>query len=138
MRVSTKGRYGLRIMCDLAANENGGYISLREVSRRQEITVKYLEQIVPMLTNAGLVKSFRGNNGGYRLTRPPEEYTVGEILRVTAGSLAPVACVEKPEVECSRAENCLTMPFWVGLDRVINEYADRITLADLVQRRLSE
>lgn len=138
MRISTKGRYGLRVMCDLAINENGGYISLREVSKRQGITVKYLEQIVPLLSNAGLVKSFRGNNGGYRLTRSPEEYTVGEILRVTAGSLSPLACVEGPEMECPRAGDCVTMPFWAGLDRVINEYADQVTLADLVQRRLSK
>lgn len=136
MRISTKGRYGLRIMCDLAANDNGGCISLREISQRQRISVKYLEQLMPPLTNAGLIRSYRGNNGGYRLTRAPQEYTVGEILRATTENISPVACMEHPEEECPHAEDCLTMPFWVGLDQVIKEYADHITLADLVARRL--
>ncbi len=134
MKFSTKGRYALRIMIDLAVNDNGEYIRLRDISERQGITVKYLEQIMPLLTRAGMVRSYRGNNGGYRLSRRPEEYTVGEILRTTEGNLAPIPCLEDEPNQCPRSQECTTLPFWEGMWRVINEYADSVKLADLIRR----
>lgn len=134
MKISTKGRYALRIMIDLALNDNGDYIRLKDISERQEITLKYLEQIMPLLTKAGYVRSYRGNNGGYRLARRPEEYTVGDILRTTEGSLAPIPCLEDQPNRCGRSAECATLPFWEGLWKVINEYADSVTLDSLVPR----
>lgn len=133
MRVSTKGRYALRIMADLAIQEQGVFIRLKDISERQSITLKYMEQIMPLLTKAGYVKSYRGNNGGYMLARKPEEYTVGEILRTTEGSLSPIACIEDCPNRCQRKEECVTLSFWEGLWKVINEYVDSVTLADLVK-----
>lgn len=133
MRVSTKGRYALRIMADLAMNENGGYIPLKDISKRQNITLKYMEQIMPMLTKAGYVKSCRGNNGGYMLAKRPEEYTAGEILRTTEGSLSPLACIEDNPNRCPRKDHCTTLSFWKGLKNVIDEYVDHVTLADLIK-----
>lgn len=133
MRISTKGRYALRLMIDLAENHDGSLISLRDVAERQEISVKYLEQIVGMLSKAGLLRSGRGPQGGYRLSRAPEEYTVGDILRLTEGNLAPVACLEDAENQCQRCGECATLDFWSGLYRVINQYIDQFTLADLVE-----
>lgn len=132
MRISTKGRYALRIMIDLAENENGDYIRLKDISERQDITRKYMEQIMPLLTKSGYVKSYRGNNGGYMLARRPEEYTVGEILRTTEGSLAPIACIEGPADSCARSGQCPTRRFWAGMWEAINEYVDSVTLADLM------
>ena len=134
MKVSTKGRYALRIMVDLAQNDNGEFIRLKDISDRQNITIKYLEQIMPLLTRAGYVKSYRGNNGGYRLARRPEEYTVGDILRTTEGSLAPLACLEDDPNQCPRCNECTTLPFWAGMWKVINDYVDHVTLEDLVER----
>ena len=134
MRVSTKGRYALRIMTDLAIHDNGEYIRLRDIAERQSLTLKYMEQIMPMLTNAGYVKSYRGNNGGYMLAKKPEEYTAGEILRVTEGSLSPISCIEDSPNRCPRSEQCATLSFWDGLWKVINEYVDGITLADLAKK----
>lgn len=133
MRSSTKGRYALRIMVDLAEHNTGEYIRLKDISERQQITLKYMEQIMPMLTRAGYVKSYRGNNGGYMLAKRPEDYTAGDILRVTEGSLAPIACIEEPSNACERREICTTAAFWEGLWRVITEYTDSVTLADLVK-----
>lgn len=133
MKVSTKGRYALRIMADLAMNDNGEYIRLKDISKRQVITLKYMEQIMPLLTKAGYVKSYRGNNGGYKLAREPEEYTVGEILRTTEGSLSPIACIEDEPNQCPRKDCCTTLSFWEGMWKVINEYVDGITLADLIK-----
>lgn len=133
MRVSTKGRYALRIMIDLAENDNGGYIRLKDISERQDITLKYLEQIMPLLTRAGYVRSYRGNNGGYMLARKPQEYTVGDILRTTEGSMAPIACIEDTPNRCPRSSKCSTLSFWEGLWRTINEYTDGFTLADLMK-----
>lgn len=133
MRVSTKGRYALRIMVDLAIHENGQYIRLKDISERQSITLKYMEQIMPLLTKAGYVKSYRGNNGGYMLARKPEEYTAGEILRTTEGSLSPIACIEDTPNRCPRSGECTSLPFWEGMWKVINEYVDSVTLADLVK-----
>lgn len=135
MKVSTKGRYALRIMADLAMHSNGEYIRLKDISERQAITLKYMEQIMPSLTKAGYVKSYRGNNGGYMLARKPEEYTVGEILRSTEGSLSPLACIEDTPNQCPRKEECTTLAFWEGLWKVINEYVDSITLADLIKMK---
>ena len=131
MKISTKGRYALRVMIDLAVNDKGDYVSLKDISNRQEVSLKYLEQIMAMLNKAGYVKSTRGNNGGYRPAKSPEEYKVGDILRKTEGDLAPIACVNGEE--CGKRENCKTFKFWQGLDNVINEYVDSKTLADLIK-----
>lgn len=131
MKISTKGRYALRVMIDLAVNDKGDYVSLKDISNRQEVSLKYLEQIMAMLNKAVYVKSTRGNNGGYRLAKSPEEYKVGDILRKTEGDLAPIACVNGEE--CGKRENCKTFKFWQGLDNVINEYVDSKTLADLIK-----
>ena len=131
MKISTKGRYALRVMIDLAVNDKGDYVSLKDISNRQEVSLKYLEQIMAMLNKAGYVKSTRGNNGGYILAKSPEEYKVGDILRKTEGYLAPIACVNGEE--CGKRENCKTFKFWQGLDNVINEYVDSKTLADLIK-----
>ncbi len=132
MKFSTRGRYALRIMVDLAMNDNGEYIRLKDISKRQDITVKYLEQIMPLLTRAGYVTSLRGNAGGYKLSRKPEEYTAGEILRTAEGSLAPITCLDDHPNVCPRCYECVTLPFWQGMEKVISEYADSFTLADLV------
>lgn len=132
MKISTKGRYALRLMVDLALNNNGENISLKEISSRQGISVKYLEQIISMLNRAGYVKSERGSNGGYRLTKKPEEYTVGMILRLTEGSLAPIACVDEDGAGCDRFEQCATFSVWKKLNDAINGVVDSITVADLV------
>ena len=133
MKISTKGRYALRIMIDLARHDEGSYIRLKDIAERQNITLKYMEQIMPLLTKAGYVRSYRGNNGGYMLARKPEEYTVGDILRTTEGSMAPIACIEDQPNRCPRCEECTTLPLWEGLWKVINEYTDRYTLADLME-----
>ncbi len=131
MKISTKGRYALRMMVDLAEHDDGEYIRLKDIAIRQEITLKYLEQIIPQLT-----RSCRGNNGGYMLTRGPEEYTVGEIIRALEGSLAPVACITDNPNRCPRQEECATLEFWEGLWRVVNEYMDGVTLADLMEKHV--
>ena len=136
MKFSTKGRYALRIMEDLAVHDNGEYIRLRDIAERQAITLKYMEQIMPLLTKAGYVKSYRGNNGGYMLTRKPEDYTAGEILRTTEGSLSPLSCIEDTPNQCPRSEYCMTLSFWEGMWKVINEYVDGVTLADLIQNEI--
>ena len=133
MRISTKGRYALRLMIDLAEHDDGSLISIRDVAERQGIAAKYLEQIVGLLSKAGFLRSGRGPQGGYRLSRAPEEYTVGDILRLTEGNLAPVACLEGSENRCERSHECATLDFWTGLYAVINQYIDRFTLADLVR-----
>lgn len=134
MKVSTKGRYALRLMIDLAEHDSGDYIPLRDISERQGISVKYLEQIVTQLSRAGFLRSVRGAQGGYRLSRRPENYTVGEILRITEGDLAPIACLSDETASCPRESECATLDFWKGLRRVINEYVDGSTLDDLVEQ----
>ena len=134
MKISTKGRYALRLMIDLAQHDAAGYIPLRDISKRQEISAKYLEQIVVQLSRAGFVTSTRGAQGGYQLARHPAQYTVGEILRITEGSLAPVACLEHDPVECARAADCITLGFWRGLYDVVNQYVDSVTLEELVNQ----
>lgn len=132
MKISTKGRYSLRVMIDLASNSNGNYISLRDIAIRQEISNKYLEQIIAMLNKAGYLETARGNSGGYRLAKQAKEYRVGDILRATEGDLTPIYCLTE-EGECSRKEDCKTHSFWKGLDKVINEYVDSKTLEDLIK-----
>ena len=132
MKISTKGRYALRVMIDLALHDTGEYIALKDISARQDITVKYLEQIVTTLGKAGLLRSMRGNNGGHKLARKPKDYSVGEILRTMEGSLTPVECLQNAQMECPRADSCATLNFWKGLDEVVNKYVDSYTLQDLV------
>lgn len=131
MKISTKGRYALRVMIDLAMNNTGEFISIKDISKRQGISAKYLEQIVSLLNKAGLLQTARGNNGGYKLNKEVKEYTVGEILRAAEGDMAPITCV-KEEAKCDKKAGCLTYEFWKGLDDTINEYMDSKTLADLI------
>ena len=137
MRVSTRGRYALRLMLDLAMNNTGEPVRLKDVAKRQEISEKYLEQIISILIKAGCVKSVRGPAGGYSLKRKPEEYTVGMILRLTEGSLAPVDCVEDG-IDCGRADQCVTVLLWKKLNDAINGVVDNITLADLVDWQMQK
>lgn len=132
MLISTKGRYALRVMIDLVEHQSEGYIPLKEIAERQEISEKYLESIIKILVKAKLLDGLRGKGGGYKLTKAPEQYTVGSILRLTEESLAPVACLEDGAAPCTRAAECRTLPLWQGLDKVINEYLDSILLSDLV------
>lgn len=133
MKISTKGRYALRLMLDLALSDPGVPVPLRDVAQRQDISDKYLEQIVTPLSRAGLVRSVRGAGGGYLLTRAPSEYTVGEILRPLEGSLAPVSCVDGSEC-CGRADQCVTVEVWREIQQAVAGVVDHITLADLVRR----
>jgi Rrf2 family protein len=132
MKISTKGRYALRMMIDIAENSGDERVTIKEISERQNISVKYLEQIVPNLTKTGLLRSERGSGGGYRLSKAPDQYTMGDILRAIEGKLAPVACLEDEINQCSRAEICKTLRFWKGLYKVINDYVDSITLQDVI------
>ena len=134
MKISTRGRYALRFMIDLAMHSENQYIALKDISARQEISVKYLEQIASLLSKHGLLMSIRGQQGGYKLSRSPAKYSVGEILRLTEGPLAPVACLENPDMPCERLAVCKTLPFWRGLYKVIEEYVDNYTLEDLVNQ----
>ena len=132
MLISTKGRYALRVMIDLAENQGEqDYVPLKEVARRQDISEKYLENIVKTLVRNGMLKGVRGKRGGYRLTKSPDEYSVGAVLRLTEGSLAPVACLEHTPIQCERAGDCRTLSMWKGLHEAVEDYLDGITLADL-------
>ena len=133
MRISTKGRYALRLMTDIAIHSKEGNVSLKDVAERQQISMKYLEKIAGMLSRAGMLRSSRGAQGGYQLVKAPEEYSLGSILRLTEGELAPVACLEGPENRCARCNACSTLDFWTGLYAVVNEYVNQHTLAELVQ-----
>lgn len=132
MRISTKGRYALRLMLDLAMNNTGEPVRLKDVARRQEISEKYLEQIISVLNKAGYVKSVRGPAGGYTLRNAPRDYTVGMILRLTEGSLACVECVENNGEGCNRVEQCVTILLWKKISDAVNQVVDTITLEDLV------
>ena len=133
MMISTRGRYALRVMIDLAEHSNGGYIPMKDVAARQEISLKYLERILPVLAKNGLVEGIQGKGGGYRLTRDPSAYPVGEILRLTEGDLAPVACLENGSTPCGRSIECRTIEMWSRLNQLINDFFDGITLADLMK-----
>ncbi|MCM1467675.1 MAG: Rrf2 family transcriptional regulator [Alistipes sp.] len=133
MKISTKGRYALRLMLDLALQDTGEPVSIKDIAKRQEISEKYLEQIISVLNKAGFVKSVRGASGGYVLKRQPKEYTVGMILRTTEGSLAPVECAEDRNGECGRMAGCVTVMVWKKINDAVNDVVDNITLADLVE-----
>lgn len=132
MKISTKGRYALRLMLDLAMNEDGHVVRIKDIAARQQISDKYLEQIISVLNKAGYVRSTRGPQGGYTLKKRPEDYTVGMILRLTEGNLAPVACVEEDAAVCAREEKCATVEVWRRLNQAISDVVDHMTLADLV------
>ncbi|MCR5652655.1 MAG: Rrf2 family transcriptional regulator [Ruminococcus sp.] len=136
MRVSTKGRYALRMLVDLAEYQGEGYIALKDIAKRQEISKKYLEQIVPVLNKSRILQTNRGFQGGYRLAVSPEKITMGEVLRLTEGSLSPLACIDDDKyIECSRREDCSTLYVWQGLKKVIDGYLDGITLQDILEHK---
>ena len=134
MIVSTKGRYALRVMIDLAEHQSEKYVPLKEVAARQEISEKYLENILKVLVQNGFLEGLRGKGGGYRLRKEPDQYTVGQILRVMEGSLAPVACLEEGSAPCARVASCRTLSLWSGLNDLIQDYLDRFTIADLMKK----
>ena len=132
MIISTRGRYALRIMTDLAENGGENYVPMKEIAAREELSLKYLEQIVPVLVKNGLLEGVQGRSGGYKLTRRPEEYPIGEILRLTEGTLSPVECAEFSGEGCEHKENCRTLPVWMRLNDLIIGYLESVTLADLL------
>ncbi len=134
MKISTKGRYAVRLMYDLAIHYTGEWIALKDISKRQNISVKYLEQIVRQLSICGYLKSLRGPHGGYQLAREPKNYTVYEILQITEGSLQPVACLDDDVNQCERYSECPTIEIWEGLGKVVYEYLNNITLQDVVEK----
>lgn len=134
MMISTKGRYALRVMIDLAEHCNGEYIPMKDVVKRQQVSQKYVERIMTMLSKANFVEAVHGKGGGYRLNRSPDEYIVGDILRLTEGSLAPVACLDCDAEECERADQCRTLPMWKELNDRIADFFDGITIADLMKK----
>lgn len=136
MIISTKGRYALRIMLDLAAHPDDGHISLKTISTRQSISMKYLEAIVAMLNKADLLDSMRGKDGGYKLNRAPKDYNIAQIIKLTEGSLAPVACLECGTNTCERAADCLTLPLWENLEYLIEQYLSSVTLEDVMLGRV--
>ena len=135
--ISTRGRYALRVMIDLAEHGGGDFVPMKEVAARQEISLKYIERIMPLLTKENLVEGQHGKGGGYRLCRPPEDYSVGEILRITEVGLAPVACLECGAKPCSRAAECRTLPMWKKYYAMTNEFFDGISIADLMKNGAS-
>ena len=134
MKISTKGRYALRLMIDLAEHREEGYISLKDISKRQEISKKYLEQIIAIVNRPDILRANRGVQGGYKLAKLPSQYTVGDILRMTEGSLSPVDCVDQDPIECPHSADCTTLPIWRNLSKIINEYLDSVTLQDIVDQ----
>lgn len=134
MLISTRGRYALRVLIDLAENQTEGYIPMKDIAQRQGISLKYIERIIPALAKNNFVEGVHGKGGGYRLTRTPAEYRVGDILRLTEGDLAPVACLECGAQPCERASECRTLDMWTRFHTMINDYFDGITIADLMQR----
>ena len=133
MLISTKGRYALRVLIDLAEHQSNGYVSLKEVAERQEISEKYLESIIKILVKDGMLIGLRGKGGGYRLSRSPDHFSVYRVLQLTENSLAPVSCLETNSTPCARMADCRALPLWQGLDRVISEYLGRYTIADLMK-----
>ena len=138
MMISSRGRYVLRVLADLAQHSGGEYIPMKDIAERQEISLKYIEKIMPVLTKAGMVDGLHGKGGGYRLNRPVEEYKIGEILRLTEGSLAPVHCLETGASACERASRCATLSMWERFNRMTNEFFDSVTLADLIGKKPAE
>lgn len=136
MKISTRGRYAIRVMLDLAEHNNGEFIPLMDIAKREGISEKYLESIVAALSKNKLVNALRGKGGGYRLVKPPEEYSIGSILKVTEGSMAPVACLEDDPNLCERAGECKTLKLWQDFYDLINDYFDNITLQDLLEQNV--
>jgi len=134
LKVSTKGRYALRMLLDLAEHKNNGFISLKEIAERQNISKQYLEQIVSLLNTSNILRANRGKQGGYMLAKEPSECTVREILRITEGNLAPIACLEEEVNPCPQVEYCKTLPMWMGLNKVISDYLDGVTLQDMLEQ----
>lgn len=134
--ISTRGRYALRVMIDIAENSGGGYIPLDGIATRQNISEKYLERILAVLTRGKLLEGVRGKGGGYRLVREPQDYSVGDILRLTEGTLSPVACLKEGAKPCGRSSECKTLPVWKGLNDVITTYLDGVTLKELIKEEL--
>ena len=132
MLISTRGRYALRVLLDLAENQDKGYIAMKKVAERQELSLKYMERIMPVLSKNHYVEGVQGKGGGYRLVKNPKEYRIGDILRLTEGTLAPVACLECNSKTCQREKTCKTLPMWREFYQIINDYFDNITLADLM------
>ena len=135
--ISTRGRYALRVMVDIAEHSNGNYIAMKEVAARQEISLKYLERILPLLVKENMIEGVHGKGGGYRLTRPPKDYRVGDILRLTEGDLAPVSCLDCRGVNCDRKETCRTLPMWDKIDKIVNDYFDSVTIEDLMYKDMT-
>lgn len=133
MLISTKGRYALRVMIDLAEQQSSGYIPLKEIAKRQNISQKYLESIMTMLSKNNLIEAVHGKGGGYRLNRAPKDYKAGEVLRLTEGTLAPVACLEEGAGHCANAAECRTLPMWTKLNEIVNAYLDSVSIEDLVK-----
>lgn len=134
MKISTKGRYALRMMLDLAQHTNDGFVSLKDIAERQQVSKKYLEQIVPLLNKSGVLRTNRGYQGGYMLANTPDKYTVGDILRITEGNLSVVSCLEQEPNLCPRQESCMTLDIWKGLNDVVSKYLDSITLQDILDK----
>ncbi len=134
MMISTRGRYALRVLLDLAEHQGEGYVPMKSVAERQELSLKYIERIMPILAKNKLVEGVHGKGGGYKLSKKPHEYRIGDLLRLTDG-LAPVACLECNAPKCEKAEKCPTLPMWKGFHKIVNEYFDNITLEDLMKNR---
>lgn len=137
MKISTKGRYAVRMLLDMAEHQSDGYISLKDIAERQGISKKYLEQIISLFNNTDILRSSRGFRGGYKLARTPDKYTIGEILRITEGSIAPIACLEDEPNRCARSSSCKTLFIWEGLYKVICDYLDNVTIKDIIDNDLS-
>lgn len=133
MMISTRGRYALRVLLDLAQHQSDGYIAMKNVAERQELSLKYIEKIMPVLSKNNYVEGVHGKGGGYRLAREPKDYKIGDILRLAEGDLAPVACLGCNAKECDRADHCPTLPMWREFHNMVNNYFDSITLADLMK-----
>lgn len=131
MKITSRGRYALKVMIDIAEQKSDDFIKLNDIATRQNISEKYLESIIASLTKAGILIGVRGKGGGYKLSKKPEEYTVGSILKVTEGSLTPVSCLDCKPNTCTSAGDCKTLPLWEGLDKVIDDYIESVTIADL-------
>lgn len=136
MMISTRGRYALRVMLDLARHGENGYIPMKEIAERQNISLKYLEKITPVLVKGNMIEGVHGKGGGYKLTKPTDEFVVGDIIRLTEGDLAPVSCLECDATECENKEDCLTLPMWNKLNNMINDFFDNITLDDLLNKHV--
>lgn len=136
MMVSTKGRYALMILIDIAQNGEDEYIPLVDIANRQGLSMKYLELVVAMLNKGNLITSRRGKSGGYKLIKKPEEYNINEILEITEGSLSPVNCIDSKGVNCDKASSCITLPLWMGLDKVISDYLSKISLMDIIEAKI--